>query len=101
MGSPFRGSRSENRSSKLEVAKESILTLMTHLNENDAFSLVSRFLQFSHLHKICFDDNAYITQKPEMWKETDQTFLKDEVMKIEVKGGTSLTAGIDCATEMI
>jgi len=88
MSSPFRY-REPNAPSKLEVAKESILTLLNHLNENDVFSL------------ICFDDHAYVTHAPQLWKDTDQTLLKNEILAIGTKGGTSLTAGINSATERI
>jgi len=74
---------------KLEVAKDSILALLTHLVSADQFCLLT------------FDTSYHVIQEPSLWGNIDQTKLKTQILALQAGGGTSLTAGMQGCTEMI
>jgi Ca-activated chloride channel family protein len=77
----------EEKKSKLEVAKDSLLLLLSRLTEKDRFGLV------------LFDTSAYVVQPLELLSKIDVNKLKKEIMELETKGGTTLTAGINAGTK--
>jgi len=86
MASSFDGS---DPSSKLTVAKDSLLGLMSQLKDTDRFGLIT------------FDQNAYTIQELELWKDIDKAQLKDKIVKLDDGGSTCLIAGMKAATQMI
>mmetsp|Transcript_25455 Transcript_25455/g.35706 ORF Transcript_25455/g.35706 Transcript_25455/m.35706 type:complete len:500 (-) Transcript_25455:92-1591(-) len=75
--------------SKLGVSKDNILALMSHLVDDDQFSLIT------------FNTEYQVMQEPQLWKNIDQSKLKQQLMNQETSGGTSLVAGIQGATKML
>jgi Ca-activated chloride channel family protein len=84
MDSSFDGT--DEKKSKLEVAKESLLALLGRLTEKDQFGLV------------VFDDKARVVQPMKPWSSIEVAKLKEQIIQIKTIGGTSLSAGITTGT---
>jgi len=85
MGSPFDGH--EETKSKINVAKEALLTLISRLKPTDRFGLV------------LFDTQAEVAQKLEVVQKINMGSLKVSIMDLKERGGTSLSAGIVSGTK--
>jgi len=73
----------------LQVAISSILGLLNQLKETDHFALVT------------FNEEAQTVQKLDPWKDINKANLKETITKIQEGGGTSLSVGMEAATQMI
>lgn len=79
----------EDRSkSKMEIANESIVALMDHLNPDDRFGVV------------LFDDSAYLAKELNFVGETDMDAIKDHILEIRENGGTDMELGMELGTEL-
>lgn len=90
MSCPFTGEETQQVGmSKLKVAKECILNIMSQLKPNDKFGLV------------IFSDNAHVIQPLTKWSETNETELHKNIAKFRPMGGTNLTAGLKASTTLL
>ena len=67
--------------SKLQVAKQCLLTLIGQLKETDYFGL------------ILFDDRATTLQPLESVQKINMPDLKEKIQKIATRGGTNMVTG--------
>lgn len=80
------------QASKLDVAKNSILTLLNKLNERDRFGLVL-------FDTVLFFNRSVNLQRTEVlcplsdWKSIDIAKLKENLMKVKTRGGTDIGIG--------
>ncbi len=74
--------------SKMQVASESVVGLLDHLNEDDRFGMV------------LFDDQAYLAKPLREVSETDIDAIKDHVLEIMDQGGTNMEAGYKKGTSL-
>jgi Ca-activated chloride channel family protein len=73
---------------KIEIAKESLVALIDHLNGEDRFGLV------------LFEASASVHYPLQLIGETNVQQLKDGIMEITAGGSTNLASGIQLATTM-
>ncbi|UCC16471.1 MAG: VWA domain-containing protein [Dehalococcoidales bacterium] len=76
----------EANTEKIEIATESIVALLDHLNEDDLFGMV------------LFNNNARIAKPLNPVEITDMDAIKDHILEITAHGGTHLSAGMEIAT---
>ncbi|MFH1848750.1 MAG: VWA domain-containing protein [archaeon] len=99
MSSPFNryyydgiGNRIENEEytddSKMEVARESVASLLDHLNDDDRFGMV------------LFDNNAHLAKPLGLVGRTDMEGIKEHILDLEPRGGTHMSAGMKMGTEL-
>ena len=74
--------------SKMEIANESIVALLDHLNAEDRFGMV------------LFDDAGYLAKPLNLVAETDLSAIKDHILEIQEEGGTNMEAGMELGTEL-
>ncbi|MEJ2740867.1 MAG: VWA domain-containing protein, partial [Dehalococcoidia bacterium] len=74
--------------SKIEIATESVVALLGHLEDDDRFGMV------------LYNDSAYLAKPMNLVGNTDMEAIKDHIMEIAAGGGTRMSAGIQMATEM-
>jgi|GEM_PF-742216 Ca-activated chloride channel homolog len=67
---------------KMEVATDSIVALMDHLNPDDRFGMV------------LFDNTAYLAKPMNLVGETDVDAIKEHIMQLYPMGGTNMSAGM-------
>jgi Ca-activated chloride channel family protein len=101
MGSPFDeyyydrfGNRVEQRAedsgkTKMEIADESVIALLSHLKEDDRFGLV------------IFSDDAFIVDPLTKMGDKDPERLKEHILNIKEYSGTSLEAGMKKGTAVL
>lgn len=68
--------------SKIEIAKESVIALLGHLNDEDRFGMV------------LFNNGAYLAKPLNLVGETDMEKIKDHIAEIQASGGTNMSAGM-------
>lgn len=85
---PEKNDQEESNQSKMEIAKESVVGLLGHLNNDDRFGVV------------LFDDGAYIGKKISKVSETDMGAIYDHIKEIQDRGGTNMEAGYKQGTEL-
>jgi Ca-activated chloride channel family protein len=81
--------RVEDDTTKMQAARESVVALTEHLNEDDRFGLVT------------YDDSAQVVQPLSRVGTTDKAFLRERIRGLEADGGTNLDAGMSTATELL
>lgn len=74
--------------SKMELANESVVDLLGHLNAEDRFGMV------------VFDDSAYLAKPLSVVGETDMESIKNHVLELKEQGGTNMEAGLQKGTEL-
>ncbi len=74
--------------SKMQVATESINSLLDHLNKDDRFGMV------------LYDSSAYLAKPLNPVVETDITAIKDHISELSPRGGTQMSAGMQEATKL-
>lgn len=79
----------QSSESKMEVANDSIVALLDHLNAEDRLGVV------------LFDDDAYKAKPMRYVGETDMQALEGHILDIEPRGGTDMSAGMELASEML
>ncbi|MGD9128992.1 MAG: VWA domain-containing protein [Candidatus Woesebacteria bacterium] len=72
----------EEAKSKMEVANESIVALLDHLEPDDRFGMV------------LFDNTAYLAKPLRYIGETRMDSLKKHILEIKPQGGTNMAAGM-------
>jgi len=75
-----RAKNKENKS-KISIAKESIVSMIDHLKDNDKFGVV------------LFDDKAYRAKGLRAIRYTDMDAIKKHILKLQPRGGTNWSAG--------
>jgi Ca-activated chloride channel family protein len=78
----------ENEKSKMQVANESIVALIDHLNNNDRFGMV------------LFDSNAYLAKPLRDVGDTDMGAIKSHVLDLKPRNSTNMEAGMKLGTEL-
>ena len=73
--------------SKMKVASESVVDLLSHLNENDRFGMV------------LFDNSAVIGKPMSLVGETDMEEIKKHILDLQPRGGTNMAAGMRMGTD--
>jgi len=73
---------------KIEVAKESIVGLLDHLNDDDRFGMV------------LFNNTARVAKPLNLVSTTDMEAIKGHIMDISANGGTQMSAGMRLGTEL-
>jgi len=73
--------------SKMEIANETLVNLMSHLQDEDRFGVV------------LFDHQAYLAKPFRKVKDTDMTAIQKHVLDIQAQGGTNMSAGIQEAVQ--
>ncbi len=81
------GSWGRKNDLKIEVAKEAILGVLDHLNDDDRFGMV------------LFNRNARLVKPMNLVGETDMDAIENHIRDIEAGGGTNLDAGMDLGTD--
>jgi len=78
----------EANKEKIEIATESIVALLDHLNDDDLFGMV------------LFNNSARLAKPLNPVEITDMDLIKDHILEITAYGGTHLSAGMEMATEL-
>lgn len=78
----------EANKEKIEIATESIVTLLDHLNDDDLFGMV------------LFNNDARLAKPLNPVEITDMDAIKDHILEITAYGGTHLSAGMEMATDL-
>ncbi len=76
------------RKSKIEIATESIVAMLSHLNGDDRFGVV------------LFDDRAYRAKPLRELKFTNRDAIKAHILALKERGGTDWSAGYREAIEL-
>jgi len=76
------------RKSKIEIATESIVAMLSHLNGDDRFGVV------------LFDDRAYRAKSLRELKFTNRDAIKAHILALKERGGTDWSAGYREAIEL-
>lgn len=78
----------EEAKSKIEVARESVVALLSHLNTDDRFGMV------------LYDDVSYLAKPIRRVGDTDMEALKKHILEINENGGTNMEAGLKEGTDL-
>ncbi len=78
----------EAGTSKIAVARKSIVALLDHLNDGDSFGLV------------LYNQDAYLAKPLRSVAVTDIDAIKQHVLQIEADGSTNLDAGMEMASNL-
>ena len=73
---------------KIEIATESIVALLNHLNDDDLFGMV------------LFNNDAILAKPLNPVEITDMDAIKNHILEITAYGGTHLSAGMETATDL-
>lgn len=74
--------------SKMQIANESVVDLISHLNPEDRFGMV------------LFESQAYLGKPLRLVGETDMEKIKQHVLETTDSGGTNMAAGMEKGTEL-
>ncbi|KAH3759222.1 von Willebrand factor type A [Pelomyxa schiedti] len=74
---------------KLEVAKNSLIAMLSHLKPEDRFGIIT------------FNEEAQVIQPLKHWSEIDKASLETSINRLEAGGGTDLSVGYRVAGEMM
>lgn len=78
----------ESGKSKMEVARESVVSLLGHLNDGDRFGMV------------LFDDRAYLGKQLSLMETTDVDSLKKHILELEPMRSTNMDEGMKMGTDL-
>jgi len=73
--------RPEETKSKLDVAKDCVMTLIDNLSPTDSFGLVT------------FDTRAFVIQELKLMSELNIADIKAQISQLDTKGGTDMEVG--------
>ena len=73
---------------KMQVASESIVVMLKHLNSKDNFGVV------------LFDNTAYLAKPIRKVGDTDMEAIKKHIMELRPQGGTNMFAGMEMAQDL-
>lgn len=82
------GEEVDNRS-KMEIANESVVALLGHLNPEDRLGMV------------LFESNAYTAKGLRTTESSDMEAIKRHILKVTPTGGTNMEAGYKAGTELL
>jgi len=85
---PLRNNEEDSSKSKLDVASESIVALLDHLNSDDSFGMV------------LFDNDAYLAKPLNEIGDTDMNSIKNHILELTPRGGTNFDAGYSMGTDL-
>jgi Ca-activated chloride channel family protein len=74
---------------KIEIATESVVSLLDHLKDDDRFGMV------------IYSDDAFLVEPLSFVREKDMGDLEDEILDITDEGSTNMEAGMKMATDML
>lgn len=74
--------------SKMEIAAESVVALLDHLDAEDRFGMV------------LFNDGAVVAKPLREVGTTDMRSIKDHVLELGANGGTNMESGMETGTEL-
>ena len=77
-----------DKRSKLEIAKETICSMLDHLNDDDRFGMV------------VFENQAHLAKPLNSVGKTDMKKIKGHIMDLHTMGGTNMYAGMQEGTEI-
>ena len=75
--------------SKMEVANQSLVVLLDHLNPDDRLGVV------------LFDNSAYVAKDLRLVSGTDMAAIKGHILEITPQGGTNMEAGYRAGTKLL
>lgn len=73
---------------KIELATESVVSLLDHLNDDDRFGMV------------LFNNTAYLAKPLNLVGVTDMDAIREHILDITAHGGTNLDAGMQVGTDL-
>ncbi|HHH19317.1 MAG TPA: VWA domain-containing protein, partial [Campylobacterales bacterium] len=73
--------KEKEKKKKMEIATESIVAMLAHLNDDDRAGVV------------LFDHNAYRAKPLRLVGKTDRAAIRDHILALEERGGTNWSAG--------
>jgi len=79
----------ESGKSKMEIANNSVVALLDHLEDDDKFGMV------------LFDDYSYLAKPLTEVGSVDMDKIKDHILDIEDQGGTNMEAGMKEGTSLL
>lgn len=82
------GSEEEINKTKMEIANQSVVDLIRHLNADDRFGMV------------LFDTDASVAKPLNLVGETDMEKIKQHILEIEPRDSTNMEAGMEEATKL-
>jgi len=74
---------------KMQIANESVVALLDHLNEDDSYGMV------------LFESSAFLAKPLRRLETTDMNSIKGHILEIRPQGGTNMESGLNMATEML
>lgn len=74
---------------KMQIATESVVALLDHLNDDDRFGMV------------IFSDDAFVVEPLTLVEDKDMARLKDRILRITATDMTNMEAGMDRATGIL
>ena len=82
------GSQKDFSRTKMEIASESVVALLDHLEDDDRFGMV------------LFNGSAHLAKPLNLVGETDMDAIEDHILALRAEGSTNMEAGIEMATDM-
>ncbi|MBI5061504.1 MAG: VWA domain-containing protein [Candidatus Aenigmarchaeota archaeon] len=82
-------SEADRSVSKMQIARESVVALLGHLNSNDRFGMV------------VFDQNAYVVKPVDLVGQTDMEKIKSHILELGPRGSTNMEEGLVAATSLL
>lgn len=84
---PNTSSREERTQSKMELANQSIVAMLSHLHKGDHFSMV------------LFNNNGYRAKPSRLIEKTDMEAISKHILAIQPHGGTNMSSGLQLGIE--
>jgi len=79
----------DSSKTKMQIANESVVALLDHLNEDDSYGMV------------LFESRAFLAKPLRRLETTDMDSIKEHILEIHPQGGTNMESGLNMATEML
>ena len=79
----------EWKKTKMQVATESVVALLDHLNPEDSLGVV------------LFDDQSYLAKPLRRVGSTDMEAIKGHILELQPQGGTNMSAGMKLGGELL
>jgi len=73
---------------KMEIAAESVVALLSHLRDEDRFGMV------------VFNNDASVAKPLRLVGETDMDAIEDHILDLRAGGGTHMSAGMEAGTDL-
>ena len=84
---PTEEEEEDYQKSKMQIASESVVSLLDHLQDDDRFGMV------------LFESSAHLAKPLNLVGETDMQEIKNHILEISSKGGTQMSEGMKMGTE--